>query len=241
MADFGEISRRELLSAIGAGVGFLAAGTVASGGCNGRAPTRGVLGAANDLNQRVQRALFSSDRLAPDPGPRAITPRGEFPQYFHGEGEPLVPDGWHLKVGGMVRTPIDLTLDDLRRLTRTDMRVRHHCVEGWSAVASWHGVQMQTIAELVGADPAAGFVEFRSFDNGYYSSWDRESALHPQTLIAYGMNGEALPPGHGAPARLYGATKLGYKSVKFLTEILFMPHAAGGTWEDLGYEWFAGV
>ena len=126
---------------------------------------------------------------------------------------------------------IDLTLDDLRRLTRTDMRVRHHCVEGWSAMASWHGVQMKTIAELVGADPAAGFVEFRSFDNGYYSSWDGESALHPQTLIAYGMNGEALPPGHGAPARLYGATKLGYKSVKFLTEILFMPHAAGAARE----------
>ena len=126
-------------------------------------------------------------------------------------------------------------------MPRADLRVLHHCVEGWSAVASWHGVRLRDLAEVVGADPRAGYVEFRSFDSGYWSSWDRESALHPQTILAYGMNGELLGPDHGAPIRVYTAVKLGYKMVKYLTAVSFLPEATGGYWEDQGYEWFAGV
>src|SRR5437588_193964 len=82
-------------------------------------------------------------------------------------------------------------------------------------------------------DARAEYVELRSFDvdregRAYYSSWDRASALHPQTLLAYGMNGERLAPGHGAPLRLYSAVKLGYKMVKYLTEVSFLPRATGG-------------
>lgn len=113
-------------------------------------------------------------------------------------------------------------------MTRTDMRVRHHCVEGWSAVVSWHGVRLREIADVVGADPRAGYIEFRSFDSGYWSSWDRESALHKQTLLAYGMNGENLMPDHGAPVRVYSAVKLGYKTVKYLTEVNFLAEPSGG-------------
>ena len=108
-------------------------------------------------------------------------------------------------------------------------------------MASWHGVQVAELARAVGASPEAKFVEFRSFDSGYYSSWDRESAEHAQSILAYGMNGEPLSPAHGAPLRLYGAVKLGYKSVKYLDEIRFLSTASGGYWEDLGYEWYAGV
>jgi DMSO/TMAO reductase YedYZ molybdopterin-dependent catalytic subunit len=148
---------------------------------------------------------------------------------------------WVLRVRGLVDRPMDLSLPDLERMTRTDVRVRHHCVEGWSAVASWHGVRVAELARAVGARSEAGFVEFRSFDSGYYSSWDRESAEHAQSILAYGMNGTPLTPAHGAPLRLYGAVKLGYKSVKYLEEIRFLPAASGGFWEDRGYEWFAGV
>jgi DMSO/TMAO reductase YedYZ molybdopterin-dependent catalytic subunit len=126
-------------------------------------------------------------------------------------------------------------------MTRTDVRGRHHCVEGWSAVASWHGVRMRDVARLVGADPRAGYVEFRSFDSGYWSSWDRASALHPQSILAYGEDGVPLDPGHGAPVRLFAAVKLGYKMVKYLTEVNFLPAPTGGYRERLGYEWFAGV
>jgi DMSO/TMAO reductase YedYZ molybdopterin-dependent catalytic subunit len=192
-------------------------------------------------NLGVQRALLSPSRLSPAPGSRETTPIAAFPAYFVSPSVPVAPPGWTLRVRGMVDRPLDLSLDDLRRMNRADVRVRHHCVEGWSAVASWHGVQVADLARAVGASPNAKYVEFRSFDSGYYSSWDRESAEHAQTILAYGMNGAMLTPAHGAPVRVYGAVKLGYKSVKYLEEISFLPAASGGYWEDRGYEWFAGV
>jgi DMSO/TMAO reductase YedYZ molybdopterin-dependent catalytic subunit len=228
------IDRRAILSA--------AASAAASGmGCTYEKPHEGLLGAMERWNAAVQRGLFSPDRRAPTPRLDEVTAAKDFPPYFISPTLPLAPAGWALEVGGLVERPMRFSPDDLRRMPRTDIRVEHHCVEGWSAVAGWHGVQVRELARLVGASPDARFVEFRSFDSDYYSSWDRESAEHPQTLLAYGMNGDVLAPAHGAPLRLYGAVKLGYKSVKYLSQVLFMPAMTGGYWENLGYEWFAGV
>jgi len=102
-------------------------------------------------------------------------------------------------------------------------------------------VRVADLARSVGATPEARFVEFRSFDSDYYSSWDRKSAEHAQTILAYGMNGDPLTPAHGAPLRLYGAVKLGYKSVKYIDQVAFLPRETAGYWENLGYEWYAGV
>ena len=102
-------------------------------------------------------------------------------------------------------------------------------------------MRLNEIAKLAGVDPRVQFVEFRSFDSGYRSSWDLGSALHPQTLLAYGFNSRPLYAPHGAPLRVYSAVKLGYKNVKYLTEVNFLPNRTGGYWEDQGYEWFAGV
>jgi DMSO/TMAO reductase YedYZ molybdopterin-dependent catalytic subunit len=134
-----------------------------------------------------------------------------------------------------------LTLDRVLEMPVTEMRVRHYCVNGWTAVASWRGVRLSAIARLAGVDQRAKYVEFRSFDNGYWSGWDLASAMHPQTLLAYGMNGHALGAEHGAPLRLYSAIKLGYKSVKYLSEINFLPNKITGFCEDRGADWFAGV
>ncbi|MBI1815421.1 MAG: molybdopterin-dependent oxidoreductase [Deltaproteobacteria bacterium] len=192
-------------------------------------------------NERVDRFAFSRERLAPEPSAADMTEDEDFPSYFISPSMPVAPDDWVLKIGGLVANPVALSLDQLRGMTRTNLRLRHHCVEGWSAVASWHGVRLCDIAEAVGVDPRARYVEFRSFDAGYWSSWDRESALHKQTILAYGMNGGDLYPDHGAPLRLYSAVKLGYKMVKYLTEVNFLPDRSGGYWEDQGYEWFGGV
>jgi DMSO/TMAO reductase YedYZ molybdopterin-dependent catalytic subunit len=154
---------------------------------------------------------------------------------------PFAPDNWALKVGGLVARPAVFTLDQIKRMPMYSGRVRHHCVEGWSAVAEWQGVPLRDLAQLVGASQAVQYVEFRSFDNGYYSTWDIESSLHPQTILAYGMNGKPLYPDHGAPLRLYSPVKLGYKCVKYLTEVNFLPTRAGGYWEDQGYDWYGGV
>jgi DMSO/TMAO reductase YedYZ molybdopterin-dependent catalytic subunit len=192
-------------------------------------------------NRRVQGWLYDPDRLAPAPRPDESTPEMDFPVYHVSPQIPMAPAGWQLRVGGLVARPRAFSLAELQRLPRTDIRVRHYCVEGWSAVASWHGVAVRDLAEAVGADPRAGFVEFRSFDSDYWSSWDRDSALHRQSILAYGMNGAPLAPEHGAPLRLYASVKLGYKMVKYLTEVNFMARPTGGYWEDRGYEWYAGV
>jgi len=225
------ITRRQWI--VGAALGAL--------GCDVHAPRSGALGAMDRVNQRVQQSLFRSGKRARLMPARALTAIDDFPSYHISPSVPATPPEWQLIVGGLVRQPLRLGLDDLMRMQRAEVRVRHHCVEGWTAVASWQGVTVAEIAARAGADPRARFVEFRSFDQGYWSSWDRDSALHAQTILAYGMNGSPLPPGHGAPLRLYAAVKLGYKMVKYLTAVSFLPEPTGGYWEDQGYEWFAGV
>jgi DMSO/TMAO reductase YedYZ molybdopterin-dependent catalytic subunit len=220
-----------------------ATGVVALGGvaCDGTRPQHGFLGLMERVNERFQRALFDPRRLAPELPEEEESDLEDFPAYKISQQVPVAPAGWALQVGGLVARPLTLSTAELERLPRTRVRVRHHCVEGWSAVASWDGVRLSEIARLAGVDPRARFVEFRSFDEGYSSSWDLESALHPQTLLAYGMNGRPLLAEYGAPLRLYSAVKLGYKMVKYLTQVSFLPVRTGGYWEDRGYEWFAGV
>jgi DMSO/TMAO reductase YedYZ molybdopterin-dependent catalytic subunit len=231
-------TRRRFLASGLRGAGLVALGAVA---CDGRRPQAGFLGLMERVNERFQRALFDPNRLAPELPAEEETALEDFPKYRISKRFPIAPAGWALAVNGLVARPLTLSIADLRRLPATRMRVRHHCVEGWSAVASWEGVRVADLARLAGADPRARYVEFRSFDAGYWSSWDLESALHPQTILAYGMDGEPVRVEHGAPLRLYSAVKLGYKMVKYLTEVSFLPVRTGGYWEDQGYEWFAGV
>ena len=222
---------------------FLISAAAASllAGCDSVHPVTGFLQGMKHWNEKFEGFLFSPDRLAPELPPSATTPEQAFPSYFISESMPFVPADWALKVGGAVARPALYSLEQLQTLPRTEMRVQHHCVEGWSAVASWQGVRLSEVARLVGVSPRAKYLEFRSFDSNYWSSWDLASALHPQTLLAYGMNGHPLYPDHGAPLRVYSAVKLGYKMVKYLTEVNFLPNRTGGYWENQGYDWFGGV
>jgi DMSO/TMAO reductase YedYZ molybdopterin-dependent catalytic subunit len=148
---------------------------------------------------------------------------------------------WTLEVSGLVKTPLKLTLEDLMKLPSRQQRVEHFCVEGWTAVAVWTGVRVSELARAAGVLPDAGFVDFVSFDDNYHESWDIESAMHPQTLVAYAMDGRMLNAMHGAPARVHSPVKLGYKNTKYLTQVVFLPKANGGYWSDEGYEWYGGV
>jgi DMSO/TMAO reductase YedYZ molybdopterin-dependent catalytic subunit len=204
-------------------------------------PVKGFLGAMQHWNAGFEGAIFSPSRMAPELPPSAATSEAAIPAYFISDEMPDAPDNWSLSVGGMIDHPMTLTLDQIRKLPRTEMRVQHHCVEGWSAVAGWHGVRLSEVAKLAGLKPDVRYVEFKSFDENYWSSWDLGSAMHPQTLLAYGMNGHDLGAAHGAPLRVYSAVKLGYKMVKYLTGVNFLPKKTGGYWEDQGYDWFAGV
>jgi len=227
-----------------AGASTLSAAWLAA--CNSPGPRSAepLLRYAERKNEIVERALFRHTSM--DVVRRGARDAGaEFPMYFIADTVPMwnaaAMGTWTLEVGGMVAKPLRLTLDDLQRLPRTSQRVNHYCVEGWTAVATWSGVRLRDLAAVVKPAPEAQYVDFQSFDDGYHESWDIESATHPQTLVAYGMDGAFLGAGHGGPARIHSPVKLGYKNTKYLTKIVFMPVRNGGYWSDQGYEWYGGV
>lgn len=196
---------------------------------------------ASRFNDRLSEALQSPGRLAPkyDVSERSTA----FPAYHISRMTPTLEDpaSWQLEVGGLVREPVRLSLDDIRGMESLRYTVKHHCVEGWSAIATWTGTPFRVIAERVGMRPDARYVRFDSFDSGYYNGWDVKSVLHPETILAYEFNDSPLTPDRGAPLRLYAPHKLGYKLTKYLTRISFTVERPGGYWEDQGYPWFGGV
>ncbi len=234
-----KIDRRRFLA-----LGAASVSAALLAGCDARGEfARGALREAERRNEPIERFLMrhtTMDRVAPD----ALLSEA-VPSYFISPSVPVwdasVRSPWALEVAGAVERPVRLPLAELARLPSVTHRVNHYCVEGWTAVMEWTGVRVTTLAQLVGLRPGVEYVDFESFDQGYHESWDLESALHPQTLIAYGSRGDWLEPARGAPARLHSPVKLGYKSVKYLTRVVFLPYRTGGYWSDQGYEWYAGT
>jgi DMSO/TMAO reductase YedYZ molybdopterin-dependent catalytic subunit len=238
--SIGGIDRREFLAWSGiVSAAFLAA-------CDSRGPKAAtkLLKYAERKNLVVERALFrhtSMDAVSPS----AYDAGSKLPSYFISPTVPVWDESargkWALEVSGLVANPLRLTLEDLQRLPRVSNRVNHYCVEGWTAVETWTGCRLSDLAKLARVSPEAHYVDFQSFDDDYHESWDLESAMHPQTVVAYGLDGKMLEPAHGAPARVYSPVKLGYKNTKYLTKIVFMPKMNGGYWSDQGYEWYGGT
>lgn len=214
--------------------------------CDSRGPdaARPLLHHAERKNEALERGLLRHSSM--DRASRGVTLAGDaFPTYFVSPQMPIwdsaVRGAWTLQVDGAVRNPVRLTLEQLAALPRRSQTVNNYCVEGWVAAAEWTGVRVSDLAKVVRPTADAQYIDFASFDSGYHESWDMESAMHPQTLIAYAMDGRWLGAGHGAPARLHSPIKLGYKSTKYLVRITFLPERNGGYWSDKGYEWFAGT
>ena len=224
-----------------AAAGGAASLAAACGWDGGNALRPGLLDLSRVNDWVGENLLFSPTRLARTYSPAERS--SELPSYFISEMTPMLrdPRAWRLRVDGLVRQPLELSIDDLMRLPRTSYTVKHHCVEGWSAIASWHGAPVAAVVERCQPLAAAKYIDFRSFDAGYSNGWDMASAMHPQTILAYGLNDRALPPDHGAPLRLYAPTKLGYKLTKYLLSMTFTDRRPGGYWEDQGYPWFGGV
>lgn len=203
-----------------------------------------LLQLAERTNQRVEEGLFRHTAINVIGAKTPVAGRS-FPKYYISKSVPVWDQAangvWRLEVSGAVRRPLSLTLDDLMKLPRVTQKVDHFCVEGWNARATWSGVRVSDLARVAGITDDAQFVDFAGFDKGYHESWDMQSAMHPQTLVAYGMDGYLLTPAHGAPARVHSPVKLGYKSTKYLTRVVFMPVQNGGYWSDQGYEWYAGT
>ena len=163
---------------------------------------------------------------------------------------------WKLVVNGLVETPAALSLADLRALPSRTQITRHDCVEGWSAIGQWTGVPLARVMALVKPMPNVRYVVFHcadAMDEGtsaaapYYESIDLQDTYHPQTVLAYELNGQTLPVINGAPLRLRVERQLGYKHAKYLMRLELVESFAslgqgkGGYWEDQGYQWYAGI
>jgi DMSO/TMAO reductase YedYZ molybdopterin-dependent catalytic subunit len=153
---------------------------------------------------------------------------------------------WRLMVDGLVARPVSLSLAQLKSFSARSQITHQACEEGWSFIAEWSGVPLSYVLNLVGVQPQARYVVFFPFDESW-DSLDMPDAWHPQTLLAYSMNGAELPAEHGAPLRLRVARQLGYKSVKYLSHILVtdtlknIGNGLGSISPEIGYSWYAGI
>jgi DMSO/TMAO reductase YedYZ molybdopterin-dependent catalytic subunit len=147
---------------------------------------------------------------------------------------------WRLIVEGSVARPRAFSLADLQHMPSRTQITRHTCEEGWSAIAQWTGVPLRHVLQAVGTLPTARFVQFHAYDS-YHDGIDMLDALHPQTILAYGMNGRDLPISHGAPLRARVERQLGYKSLKFLRRIVVTEHFNDLLNIQNGWSWYAGI
>ena len=227
-------------------------------------PVRNFIERANDLTYAAQRALVGDQALAREyaetdirQGQRAngsTDPRQNVAEY-----RDLVSgnfDAYRLRITGLVETEKSYTLTELRNMPSRTQITRHDCVEGWSCIAKWTGVPLGRLLDEAKVKPTAKFVMFHCYDvyggglsapEPYYESWDLIDAFHPQTIAAFGLNGQSLPVENGAPLRLRNERALGYKQPKYVHTVELVDRidgfgrGMGGYWEDHGYDWYGGI
>jgi DMSO/TMAO reductase YedYZ molybdopterin-dependent catalytic subunit len=258
MNDDHKLNRRSLIRRLLAG-----AGVVALSGCEKLSETTWfpkVLGLGEKVTYKVQRLVVPRKAMAQE-----FTEADMSPQFrSNGTSMPNNPEyaalaaggfaDYRLEVGGLVEQPTAFSLADLRKLPSRAQITRHDCVEGWSAIGMWKGVRLGALLEAVRLRPDARYVVFHCADpmeedgtSPYYESVDMEDAFHPQTILAYDLNGKPLPVQNGAPLRLRLERQLGYKMAKYVMRLEIVEDLSriaggkGGYWEDQGYEWYAGI
>jgi DMSO/TMAO reductase YedYZ molybdopterin-dependent catalytic subunit len=249
------VTRRRVLTGSAAlGVGLLT-------GCDRRAaevPIRRLLDFGQLLSLHGQRLLLSAQPLVREFSTADISP--DFPP--NGTEMPDGPDyfgmatsqfaSWRLVIDGLVRNRLSLSLGEIKTLPARTQITMHSCDEGWSAIGQWTGVQLSRLLEMADLAPQARYLVFHCLDQMddsefYYESIDLFDAFHPQTILAYGMNGGDLPVAHGAPLRLRVERQIGYKHAKYIERIEAVDKldqfgsGRGGYWPDRGYQWYAGL
>jgi len=251
----GRVSRRRLIqTGIGAAVGAGAFGaTVKVADRYGLIPAncRGVYGLSETITYAGQRLLtklpstareFDRSQITENPLVNGRAPTTEPYQKLLAGGFA----DWRLTVDGMVARPGTFSLEELKGFPSRSQITHQACEEGWSFIAEWTGVPLSVVLERAGIQPQARWVFFFTFDK-WWDSIDLDDALHPQTLLAYAMNGPEMPIDHGAPLRLKVPRQLGYKSLKFLTRITVtdsqneVGDGLGSGSPSDGYSWYAGI
>lgn len=189
-------------------------------------------------NERLAEAYFSPSRRSPEFEPSDLT-RARVNGGL-GLKSPIDPDAWRLRIEGAAEAPPALSLDDLRQFPRTTMITELRCIEGWSIIVQWSGVRLADLMAKFPPPQMPRYVALETPDRGYYVGLDIESALHPQTLLAYEMNGSPLSLPHGAPLRLAIPVKYGIKNIKRIGTIRYTDVRPADFWGERGYDWYAG-
>jgi DMSO/TMAO reductase YedYZ molybdopterin-dependent catalytic subunit len=246
------ITRRHAIIA-----GLTSMGGLLLTGCSKKLPpTYGNLLRMGDvLTYTAHRTLLPGQSLAKEYSPKYIS---SFPAT--GTTDPGAPNkpkpseiyrrlqsggftDWRLSIEGLVARPGLYSLTDLQRFPSRTQITKHTCEEGWSAIAEWTSVPLSRVLEATGILPSARFVNLYAYDDSA-DSIDMLDALHPQTILAYAMNGRTLPVPHGAPVRLRVETQLGYKSMKYLQRLVVTDEFDDMGKEGLiqsGWSWYAGI
>jgi DMSO/TMAO reductase YedYZ molybdopterin-dependent catalytic subunit len=200
-----------------------------------------ALRAISAMNDRVQAWLFDPNQLAPEYPLSSITDPFPFNAFYTADRAPEVdPADYALAVGGLVADRSGWTLARLNALPQVSQITRHVCIEGWSAIGQWSGIRFSEFLGRIGADTRAKYVGFRCAD-GYSTSIDMATALHPQTQLTLRFRDQTLPRLYGFPMKLRVPTKLGFKNPKHIAEIVVTNDFPGGFWENYGYNWFSGL
>ncbi len=250
------LPRRRLISGMAAGAG----GLLLSGceALNENAAVRGLLGKAEQLNAGSQRLLTDRAALAREFDGGDMSPTFRINGSATGDGAEYMAHkasgftNWRLKLDGMFARPMAFSLAQLKSMPSRQQITRHDCVEGWSAIGQWRGTPLRLLLQAAGLNAKARYLVFHCADvfgpDPYYESIDLIDAFHPQTILAWSMNGGPLPVGHGAPIRLRVERQLGYKHAKFVMRIeatdslTKFGKGKGGYWEDAAdYAWYAGI
>jgi sulfoxide reductase catalytic subunit YedY len=152
---------------------------------------------------------------------------------------------WTVEIEGLVKKPGKYALEDLLKLSAMEERIyRMRCVEGWSMVIPWVGYSLSALIQRVEPQPGAKFVEFltladpktmpslnsRVLQWPYAEGLRMDEAMHPLTLLSFGMYGEVLPNQNGAPVRLVVPWKYGFKNAKSLVKIRFTDQQPATAW-----------
>jgi DMSO/TMAO reductase YedYZ molybdopterin-dependent catalytic subunit len=211
----------------------------------------GVYGPGTTLTYAAQRILtahslareFPRSMISKPPFANSTPPPTDLFKRLQASGL----SNWRLAVDGMVAHPTSFSLPDLKAFPMRSQITEVACEEGWSYIAEWIGTPLVEVLHAVGTLPQARYVVYFTTDSDWWESIDMADALHPQTLLTWGMNDGDLPVAFGGPLRMRVPRQLGYKSLKYVTRLTVTDSlksfgkGLGSTEPEYGYSWYAGI
>ncbi|RAK02508.1 molybdopterin-dependent oxidoreductase-like protein [Larkinella arboricola] len=199
-----------------------------------------------NTNEQLANGYFSNAHLAPT-FPKEMAAKNVRVNGKDGLRSALDKDVWRLQVERPGQQPLSISLDELKALPKQEIIFQFKCIEGWSQIQHWGGVNFAEFVKKYqlgkkdGSEEWYSYVGMKTPDGGYYVGIDTPSALHPQTILAYEMNDEPLTDLHGAPLRLIIPVKYGVKNLKRIGSIWFSDERPRDFWAERGYDYHVGL